>query len=96
MYKILRNKRLNPNDFKMDNPCDFCNNFCSQVICIPNTEHAIKAESLNGDLFEIREKQICDTCLTRMIEALNKNMVDNFQKDFELRQDISKLCNGDD
>jgi hypothetical protein len=72
-YKILRNKRTEPNDFKMEHSCDFCCRFASQVLTIHPKFTTFKELTNN----------ICRTCLQEMCDALDKNMVDNFQKDFE-------------
>ena len=64
--KILRNKRCeHPMDFSMKFPCDFCNDYVSQVAVIS---------------FGI---PICKSCLQEVIDKLDKNMRDNFQKDFD-------------
>lgn len=74
-FTILRNERKGENDFSMDYPCDYCNSFVEQVISLENTCE----DGYNHDC----EILICKGCLSRLIEALDKNMQENFQLDFE-------------
>jgi hypothetical protein len=80
-FTILRNKRKGENDFRMEYPCDFCNRFAGQVLCVPKTTFF--------DVDKSRSLRICSTCLHEMQEALAKNIQDNFSIDFlEERSDL--------
>jgi hypothetical protein len=85
-FKIIRNKRAAENDFTMDQECDFCDRFASQLIVLPESKYAMKSEYQKEDPFHI-----CATCLQEMQEALAKNIRDNFESDFkEARQSINQ------
>lgn len=74
--EILRNERPEPNVFQNKHNCDFCDDFVPQVITF---------EIAVGQTFKTAKQTmfVCSGCLQKMIDRLNKNMVDNFQKDFE-------------
>jgi ribosomal protein RSM22 (predicted rRNA methylase) len=79
---VLRNHRTEENDFSMEHPCDFCDDFVGYVVQIPDTRTYRKVSKEEG-LYAVREMQICKTCLTKMIEVLDKNIVENFQNDVD-------------
>ena len=64
---VLKNKRIEENDFKMDDRCNYCDNFVSQVL------------EINWSLGDC----ICKGCLNKMIQRLDNEMVKSFQPDFE-------------
>lgn len=69
--EVLRNKRIEPNNFTVKYDCSFCDKFQSQLLSFEkNSEKII----------------ICKACLTRMIEKLDEYMKDKFQEDFENRE----------
>ena len=72
-YDIYTNKRAKLNDFKMDHPCNFCNDYVNQVVRISHCHSS----------FTKTHVQICKNCLGRMIEALDENMINNFKSDYQ-------------
>ena len=67
--EILSNLRVDPNDFLSSIQCDYCNNYQSQIAKVP----------VGGGICHIF---ICKTCLTQLIEKMDRNMVINFETDF--------------
>ena len=74
-FEIFRNKRPAENVFTNEKDCCFCDEFVPQVIVIPFTSYANNLHGL----------RICKTCLNTMIEALDKNMRNHFESDFQER-----------
>jgi hypothetical protein len=82
MFDVFRNKRVEPDNFETNHPCDFCDSYTNAVVKIPLM--FIRSFYISAD----RSPLICKGCLTRMIEEIDKTIVDNFEKDFqEARKD---------
>jgi len=77
-FIVLHNERVKEDDFSMDNPCDFCNDFSSHVIELPST--SLWQFLWQGENQYSRMPRICGTCLHEMQEALKKNFVEGMKK----------------